>query len=359
MMVTDSFVGMKIVRLNATLFPISTYEAAHYERFGLRPVQIEGESPEEILACAADCDGLLVVSGKLPQQVIEHLDRCRVISRLGSGTDKIDVAAATRGGIVVSNVPFFCYQEMADHAMTMLLMLARKIPQMSRYMYDGEFAQARAEGHQLRRLAGCVLGLVGFGATARAMARRAKAFGLRVLATRRNMNALPREADELGVEMVDLDTLLAQSDYVSLNLPLTLETYHLFDEATLRKMKPGACLINTARGAIVDEMALAAALREDRLGGAGLDTFEAIEIFAPNEAPPHHSLLELDNVIVTPHVSGLSAQAVEEAHTTGVENLVAVLSGHWPPCENVVNRDVVPRVPLAEPDPSLLQEYVV
>lgn len=358
MTVMSRFTDIKTVRLNATLFPIRDCEAAQYRRFGLNPVQIEGESPEEILAYAADCDGLFVVSGKLPQQVIESLDRCRIISRLGNGTDKIDVEAATRQGILVSNVPFFCFEEMADHAMAMLLMLARKIPQMSRDMYAGAYRKAREDAIKLQRLSGRVLGLVGFGATGRALAKRARAFGLRVLATRKNMNASRREAQDLDVEMVSLDTLLAASDFVSLNLPLTAETYHLFDAVTLRKMKPGACLINTARGALVDETALAAALREGRLAGAGLDTFEAIEIFTPNESPPRHPLLELDNVIVTPHVSGLSVQALEQAYKTGVENVVAVLSGHWPPLENVVNRGVVPKAPLADPDSSLFEEYV-
>jgi phosphoglycerate dehydrogenase-like enzyme len=176
---------------------------------------------------------------------------------------------------------------------------------------------------------------------------------MRVLATRRNMAAAAQAAAELGVQMVDLDTLLAESDYVSLHLPLTVETYHLFDDATLRKMKPGAFLINTARGAIVDEDALVAVLREGRLAGAGLDTFEQINIHAEHEAPPSHPLLELENVVLTPHVAAGSVQSGQDVARGGVENVVAVLRGHWPKPENIVNRGVVPRFPLEPYDDAL------
>jgi glyoxylate reductase len=178
---------------------------------------------------------------------------------------------------------------------------------------------------------------------------------MRIMATRRNMNAPTREADELGVQMVDLDTVLAGSDYVSLHLPLAAGTYHLLDDAALRKMKPDAFLINTSRGAIVDEFALAAALREGRLAGAGIDTFEHIDVFTEVETPPVHPLLELDNAILTPHVAAMSIQAKQDVARGGVENVVTILSGHWPDPENIVNPGVVPRVPLADYDESLLK----
>lgn len=346
----------RIIRLNATLIPVYLAEAAQYRRFDLHPIPVEASTPEEILACAADCDALVVSPASLPRQVIESLNQCQIISRLGAGTDKIDVAAAARKGIVVSNAPAFCVEEMSDHVMALLLSLARQIPRMSRHMYAGAYLQARVEGVRLRRVSGSVLGLVGFGATGKAVARRARAFGLRVLSTRRDMNASRQEADALGVEMVDLETLLRQSDFVSLHLPLTPESYHLLDDDALRKMKPGAYLINTSRGALVDEHALVACLREGRLAGAALDTFEGIEIFTEKEAPPSHPLAGLENVILTPHVSGLSVEALEDVAKTAVENLVSVLSGHYPPPENIVNRGVVSRFSLAPYDPSLFAE---
>jgi len=151
----------------------------------------------------------------------------------------------------------------------------------------------------------------------------------------------------LGVELVDLDTLLARSDYVSLHLPLSAETYHLLDDAALRRMKPGAYLINTARGAIVDEIALAEALREARLAGAGIDTFEGIDVFTTDEGPPDHPLVGLDRVILTPHVAANSVEAGRDVSRGAIENVVVVLSGRWPPPERVVNPGVVPRVALA------------
>ena len=176
---------------------------------------------------------------------------------------------------------------------------------------------------------------------------------MRVLATRKRMDSRT-EAATLGVELVDLETVLTQADFVSLHVPLSPDTYHLIDAAALQRMKPGACLINTSRGALVDEAALVAALREGRLAGAGLDTFAGIEIFAENPAPPTHPLTQLENVILTPHVSGLSAQAAADVLTTGVADLVTVLSGHWPHPDNIVNQGVTPWVSLADYDPALL-----
>jgi phosphoglycerate dehydrogenase-like enzyme len=148
--------------------------------------------------------------------------------------------------------------------------------------------------------------------------------------------------------------VLTESDYVSLNLPLTKSTYKLIDEAALRKMKPGACLINTARGAVVDEQALARALRAGHLAGAGIDTFDEINVFTDDRTPPQHPLLELDNVILTPHVSGLAVEAQAEVAVVGVENIVTVLSGYWPQPDQVVNTGVEPRFTLKPYDPTLL-----
>jgi phosphoglycerate dehydrogenase-like enzyme len=190
------------------------------------------------------------------------------------------------------------------------------------------------------------LGLVGFGRSAVHMARRARGFGMRVLATRNNKRAPTDEADALGVIMTDLDTILRESDYVSLHLPLNAATYHMIDRAALQKMKPTACLINTSRGALVDEPAMIEALQQGRLGGAGIDTYEMIDIFV-EQIPAHlHPLTEMENVILTPHVAAGSVQAGEDCRTTAIENIVDILSGYWPPQENIVNPTVIPRFPL-------------
>jgi D-3-phosphoglycerate dehydrogenase / 2-oxoglutarate reductase len=343
----------RVVRLNATLHA-NDYEFEVYKEYGLNPVFCEPYYPDEIIPYVEDCDALFAVSVNLPTQVIESLKRCQVISRLGTGTDKIDVATATKMGIIVTNVPTFCVEEQADHTIMLLLALERKLPRMMNSMRTGTWNEAkRASSNSTYRLSARTLGLVGFGNSARATARRANGFGMRVLATRRNKSATNAEAEALGVEMVDLDTLLRASDYVSLHLPLDSATRHLIDAAALHKMKPTAALINTSRGAIVDELALVQALQDGTIAGAGIDTFELIDIFG-EEKILDHPFMALDNVIMTPHVAAMSVQAKEDVGRGGVENVVSILSGHWPNPENIVNRGVIPRVPLAAYDPTLL-----
>jgi D-3-phosphoglycerate dehydrogenase len=335
-----------LVRLNAQLFQVGDFERGLWRAYGLNVAEVEANTPADIIPHVRDCDAVFVISAALPTPVVESLDHCRVISRMGTGTDKIDVETATRKGILVTNTPFFCVEEQADHTLALLLSLARKLPQMSRMMVAGQFIAARELESTCRRMSTVTLGLVGFGRSAVETARRARGFGMRVIATRSRVGIPSPEADALGVTMTDLDTVLRESDYVSLHTPLTAATYHLIDDARLRLMKPGAYLINTSRGALVDEQALVAALREGRLAGAGIDTYEHINIFAEREAPPTHPLLELDNVILTPHVAAGSVQAKEDQMRGGVENVVAILQGRWPPEAHIVNPTVIPRVAL-------------
>lgn len=334
----------RLVRLNATLFPVRAAEAACYRRYGLLPAEVEVQEPRQMVACLAEADAVMIVSAHLPGGVILAMRRCRIISRLGAGTDKIDVAEATRQGIVISNVPYFCVDEQADHAFALLLALTRQLFPMRTTMEAGAWREARANP-RFQRLGGRTLGLVGFGRSARAMAARARGFGLRVLASRRRAVPSP-EADRLGVELVELKRLLAESDFVSLHLPLTPETRHMFNEAVLRQMKPGALLINTARGAIVDETALVKVLQEGHLAGAGLDTFAQIDVHSELEVPPDHPLLRLDNVVLTPHVAAFSPEAMYDLAEHAVGNVAAVLRGEWPPEDNIVNPGVQPRFPL-------------
>ena len=336
----------RVIRLNANLFPVSEFERQMCADFGLRVEAVAANEPEQILPFAADCDALFVVSASLPAHVIQALTRCRVISRLGTGVDKIDVREATRRGIVVANVPYFCVEEQADHTMALLLSIARKLDAMRDVMRRGAWVEARRISGFNRRLSTQTLGLVGFGNSAKAVARRALGFGMRVLSTRRTMTAEPEVAAQLGVQMCSFEDLLAESDFVSLHLPLLEETRHLIDEAALKRMKPGSALINTSRGAIVDETALVAALQSQHLGGAGIDTFDQINIHDADETPPDHPLLSLENVVLTPHVGAFSIEAKRDVTTGGVENLSAVLRGEWPTTKNIVNPEVVPRFPL-------------
>jgi D-3-phosphoglycerate dehydrogenase len=332
----------KAVRLNALTYPIEPGERIVLEEVGAELVAVEGQYPDEIVAAAADCDALLVVSSRVPGAVIEQLTRCRVIARLGAGTDRIDVEAATRAGIVVANVPDFCLHEQAEHTLALLLAWARQLPYMTNAMRRGDWS---ARHHPaVHRLAGRTLGLVGFGASARGVASRARALELHLLAWVRDPAKYQAAADSLGVTLVGLDRLLEESDFVSVHLPLVPETRHLLDADRLARMRPTAVLINTSRGGVVDELALVAALKAGRVAGAALDVFEGIDVFALPGHPPAHPLLELDNVLLTPHCAGSSVESTLDSKIRGARNAAEVLKGQWP--RYLVNPGVRPRHPL-------------
>ena len=340
---------LQAVRLNAITYPVETAELAELAQVGCNLVEIEGQRTDEIVAAAADCDALLVVAAFVPASVIERLTRCRVISRLGAGTDRIDIDAATRAGIVVVNVPDFCLNEQAEHTMALLLALARRLPWMSAAMARCEWSARHDPG--VHRIAGRTLGLIGFGAGAKAVAERARGFGLRLLSWARTPDRHRAEADRLGVELIDLDRLLVESDIVSIHLPLALDTRHLLDATKLARMKSTAVLINTARGAIVDEAALVEALRQRRIAGAALDVFELLDVFnlpPASLAARDHPLMGLDNVILTPHCAGSSVESTLDSKVRGARNAAVVLAGGWP--ASVVNPGVRPRFPINNRD---------
>jgi D-3-phosphoglycerate dehydrogenase len=347
MLTTTRFSDYKIVRLTAPIFHTNEFELQAFATQGLPMTVVDAEDPDAMIPLVADADIVTLIGTKLPGRVIEAMTKCRAIARMGAGTDKIDVARATDLGIVVANTPYFCVEEQADHAMAMLLSLARKLAVAQNGMAEGDLVRVRQAIGSNQRVSTTTLGLVGFGRSAVHTARRARGFGMRVLATRNNKNAPTTEADALGVTMTDLDTVLRESDHVSLHLPLSAATYHLIDDAALRRMKPTAVLINTSRGALVDEPALVDALQHGRLAGAGIDTYEYIDVFAEQLPPRLHPLTGLENVILTPHVAAGSVQAGEDIRTTAIQNIVDILSGRWPPQENIVNPTVVPRFPLA------------
>jgi D-3-phosphoglycerate dehydrogenase len=192
------------------------------------------------------------------------------------------------------------------------------------------------------RLAGRTLGLVGFGRTAQALARRARCFDLRVLVYKPGLDSA---AERLGVQPTDLDTLLAQSDFVSLHVPLTSATRHMMGEREFRLMKPGAYLINTARGGVVDENALLKALSEGWIAGAGIDVYETLSMFDPNPSEIDHPLFHLKNVILTPHSGGCSQESLEHSMSEASRQAISALTGEWP--SNCVNPQVTPRFTLS------------
>jgi D-3-phosphoglycerate dehydrogenase len=275
---------------------------------------------EDILAVARDADAILVTYAKLPGDLLRQLTRCKAIGRFGLGVDNIDIPAATACGITVTYVPDYCLHEVSDHAMALLLALARKIPMSDRLVQAGRWEMPAVV--PIRRLHGQVLGLVGFGNIPRALAPKAKAFGMRVVT---HDPYVSRDVlTTAGVDNLSFDELLATSDYVSVHAPLLPATRGLFNAQAFAKMKKGALLINTARGPLIDEAALIAALDSGRLGGAALDVV-AVEPLAKDSA-----LKGRDNVILTPHTAFYSVEALEELQTKCASDVARVLSGETP-----------------------------
>ena len=216
----------------------------------------KGTTPEDILAIAREADGLLVTYAKVPAQVIEQLKRCKVIARFGIGVDSVDIDAATRAGIIVTNVPEYCEDEVSDHAMALLLSLIRKIPFANKKTHAGVWSMPAVV--PIHRLRGSVLGLAGFGKIPRLVAVKAQAFGLQVQTYDPYVSS--ETAAKLGVKLVSLPELLNTSDYISIHAPLTPETDRMFNADAFRQMKRSALLVNTARGPLVDVEALVDAL---------------------------------------------------------------------------------------------------
>ena len=285
-------------------------------------------TPEAIVATTREADALLVTYAKITAEMIREMKRCRIISRFGIGVDNVDIEAATRAGIVVTKVPDYCIDEVSDHAMALLLSLVRKIPFSSARAHAGRWEMpAVAPIHRLR---GTVLGLVGFGRIPQIVAPKAQAFGLRVVAYD---PYVPQAVMDLaGVGRVDFAELLKISDYISIHSPLLPETHHMFSAEAFRQMKPGAVIVNTSRGPVVDEAALAHALDAKQLAGAALDVLE-------QEPPVNSPLFGRENVILTPHTSFYSVESLEELQTKAAEEVVRVLSGQPP--RNPVNPEAL------------------
>lgn len=337
----------KVVRLTARIFQMRDYERRRLAEHGFAVVECDDEDPEAIARAVADADVVATIGTPMPRRVVDALGagKARAIARFGTGTDKIDVTRASELGIVVCNTPYFCVEEMADHVMAMVLHFNRQLGPAHRAMQDGDLARARRFIARSNRMSHCTLGLIGFGRSAVHTARRALGFGMRVLATRSRPDAPSDEAAALGVTMTDLETVLRESDYVSLHVPLTKRTENMIDAAALAKMKPEAVLINTSRGKLVDEAALHQALVEGRIAGAGIDTWGAIDIFVDRIEPPLTPLAALDNVILSPHSAGHSQQAGLDMMDAGVANLVALRAGLLPAQETIVNPEARPRFP--------------
>lgn len=301
-------------------------ERAIVERAGFALVAAQCKTEDEVIAVARDADAVVAQYATISARVIAELHRCRVIARYGTGVDIVDVDAATEHGILVTNVPNdWCEDEVADHAMALLLAVARKVTVYDRATRAGEWRWQ--SGAPIHRLRGSVLGLLSFGAIARAIAARGAAFGMRVVAHDPFVPA--EQIAAAGAEAVDFDTLVTESDGLVIQAPLTEQTHHLFDEAQLRRMKPTAILVNTARGPIVEDRALHRALSEGWIAGAGLDDIEE-EPAKLRDWRPDNPLLALENVVITPHAAYYSEEALDTVRRFAAEEVVRVLSGQAP-----------------------------
>jgi D-3-phosphoglycerate dehydrogenase len=272
---------------------------------------------DDILAVAKDADAILVTYAKLTRDILLQLTKCKAIGRFGLGVDNIDLLTAKEKGIAVNYVPDYCIREVSDHAMALLLGLIRKIPLANRLVQAGRWEMPAVV--PIRRLEGTVLGLIGFGHIPRLVMPKAQAFGMKVIAY--DPFVKPEQFKALNVEGVDFDTLLKNSDYISVHAPLLPATRGMLNADAFAKTKKGVYIVNTARGPLIDEPALVAALDAKQVGGAALD------VVATEPLAKDSPLLGRDNVIVTPHTGFYSVEALEELQTKCAADVARVLSG--------------------------------
>jgi D-3-phosphoglycerate dehydrogenase / 2-oxoglutarate reductase len=276
---------------------------------------------EELIEHGREADALLVIGEPLTARVIDSLERCKVIARFGAGLDNVDIDAATSKGIQVTYVPGASVEEVSDHALAMIFMLARRMPALDAATRAGNW-RVLDELPPFRRLVDQTVGVIGLGRIGGVFARKVRGLGMDLVAYDPFLD--DAAVGEHGARPLPLDELLATSDYVSIHTPLTPETRHLLGAAELAKMKPTACLINVARGGVVDQTALVTALAEGRLAGAGVDVFEAEPL--PTDDP----LLDLDNVILSPHAAHHSLESMNELRGRVIADVAAVLAGERP-----------------------------
>jgi D-3-phosphoglycerate dehydrogenase len=289
---------------------------------GAEIVEIEAASEDEFAKAARDADALYAKGRRITKRIIDGLDRCKVISLGSVGVDSVDVAAATARGIPVTNVPDTFIEEVADHAMTLILATFRRLVVQDRLVREGRWREGRPMLCQFPRLMGLTLGFVAFGHVARAVAMRARPFGVHMLAYDPYIEELVMSP--YGVEPVSLPDLLRRSDIVSMHAPATPEAEHMLTDEHFRMMKPEALFINTGRGPTVDEPALIRALKEGWIAGAGLDVLEQEPVASDNP------LLKMDNVILTAHVASASARFDPARLRRVGQEIALVLGGRWP-----------------------------
>ncbi len=291
-------------------------------------VALQTKTPEEFLPEAEDCDAILnTYAGPITAEAMGRMPNCKIIARYGIGVDTIDLKAATEAGIIVTNNPTYCIQEVAEHAMALLLACARRVAFFDRQVRGGEWNVMA--GKPMFRLHGSTLGLIGFGNIAREVAIRAAAFGMNVLF---NDPFVEEGQFEAPGKKVEIEELYQESDFISVHPPLIPQTRGMVNDEAFGRMKKTAYIINCSRGPIIDTDALVRALDAGEIGGCGLDTTD------PEPLPDPHPLRGRDNVVINPHAAWYSIEAMAGLQRGAPSEVRRVLSGEWP--VNVVNRGV-------------------
>ena len=321
-----------LVHPPSKMFPYEVWAPA-FDGLDVEILSVECRSREEALEAVREADVVMIGGFRVDAAMIGAMERARVICGFGHGFEGVDVDAATKAGILVTNAAEICHLEVANHAAALILALNRKVVQYDRAMRRGVWD--RPAGRPITPLDGETAGLVGLGAIGQALARRLQPFGLRVIAYDPYVEEHP--ARELGVRMVgDLHSLLSESDWVSVQVPLNGDTRHMLGEREFRAMKRTAYFVNCCRGGVIDEAALTRALQEGWIAGAGLDVFEQ------EPTDPANPLLRLENVIATPHAGGESTESAALSARVASRQAAAVLRGEWP--NRVVNPGVYGRL---------------
>lgn len=302
-------------------YPDVNREQAVLAEVNAAVVELQCKDETSLTDRLADADGIITQYAPLTKKVINSLRKCKIIARYGIGVDNVDVAAATSKGIYVTNVPDYCLDEVATHAVALILALSRNILVLDREVRCGIWKSDRRRS--LARPSTQTVGLLGFGKIGRMVAHKARALGFQISVYDPYLTT-PEEVRQSGVACLDMKSLLRTSDYISIHLPLSRQTFHLIGEKELGLMKPTGYLINTARGAIVDQQALVKFLKSKRIAGAGLDVFENEPL---KEGDP---LLKLENVILSPHLAWYSADAQRELQGKVAQEVVRVLRGERP-----------------------------
>ncbi len=318
------------------------FDRSVFERAGIEVVQQACTTEEEMVQAARDADGILVgITPPTSRYVLENLPKCKVVSRSGVGVDSVDPEAAMELGICVCNTPGANSVQVADHAIALLLSMTRQVSVLDRQVHAGLWTDRPQELRQrqpgMRRIAGGTVGIIGLGNIGRAFAVRIRGFGpARILATDPYIHQTT--ADVFGAQLVDLDTLLEESDFITIHTPDDETTHHMIGLDQFKRMKSTAYLVNAARGPLVEPNALYEALTEGYIAGAALDVTE------PEPLDAESPLLKLDNLVVTPHYAGFSAETVEDQLRRWGENVALVLQGQPP--HGLANPDVVVRIAL-------------